>query len=111
MDAVGVKDLTPTGEDLVPVGLVPHVPHQLIVWGVEHVVQGHGELHHAQAGAEVPALHAHHIDDEIAELVAHLLQLVLGQLAQIVWQPDALEQGIMGLFAHVRSGSMQLEQR
>jgi hypothetical protein len=71
------------GEDLVAVGLVPHVPHQLVVGRIEGVVQGHGELHHAEAGTEVAALHAHHVDDEIAEFPAELFQPVFRQGAQV----------------------------
>ncbi len=100
---VGVEQFTPSGEDLVPVGLVSHVPNELVVGRVEDVVQCHGELHHAKAGAEVAALHAHHVDDEVAELLAHLIELRFGDRAQVRGNDDAIEQGVgAGGLAHGR---------
>ena len=54
--------LAPAGQDLVRVGLVADVPDQPVVRRVEHVVQGHGQLDHAQPGAEMPAGHRDRVD-------------------------------------------------
>ena len=43
------------GQDFVDVCLVAHIKDDLVLWGVEHIVQRQGELHHAQAAAQVPA--------------------------------------------------------
>ena len=48
--------LAPTGQDLVRVGLVTHVPHQAIVWRVEDVVQRDGQFDGAERRGEVPAV-------------------------------------------------------
>ena len=44
--AVGVEPLATSGQNLVAVGLVPHVPHDLVFRGVEGVVQGDGQFDH-----------------------------------------------------------------
>ena len=33
--------------------LVADVPRDLVLWGIEHVVQGHGQLNDSQRGAQV----------------------------------------------------------
>lgn len=65
----GVHEVSSSGENLVRVALVSHVPHDLIHWGVEHVVQRHRELDHAQRGAEVTPDLAHCVDGLPAELM------------------------------------------
>ena len=42
-------------EHLVRIALVRHVPHNLVVGGIEHVVEGHRELCHAQRRGEMAA--------------------------------------------------------
>ena len=102
VEPIGVEQFTPSGEDLVPVGLVPNVPNELVVGRIEDVMQRHGELHHTKAGAEVAALYAHHIDDEIAEFLAHLIELRFGDLTEVRRDVDALEQRVgAGDLVHV----------
>ena len=45
--AVGAEAVASSREDLVAIGLMPHVPHYAVVGGVEDIMQGHGQLHHA----------------------------------------------------------------
>ena len=71
------------GEDLVRVALVADVPDQAVVGGVVQVVQGHGQLDHAQARAEMTARAGHRLDQVVAQLVGDGLQLVLRQFAQL----------------------------
>jgi hypothetical protein len=47
--------LAATGQDLVRIGLVAHVPDHAVIRGVEHIVQRDGELHRAQVGRQVAA--------------------------------------------------------
>ena len=65
------------------VGLVTHIPDQLVVGSVEDIVDGHGQLHHAEAGTEVPRMLRGLLDDELPQLVAQLGQRPDGQFAQI----------------------------
>ncbi len=57
------------GKDLVRVALMAHVPDQAIVRRVEHVVQCHGELHHAKARAEMAAGAGHRLDQITAQFI------------------------------------------
>ena len=50
-----VDAVAAAGEDLVRIALVADVPDQAVVRGVVQVVQGDGQLDHAQPGAEVAA--------------------------------------------------------
>ena len=43
------------GQDLVGIALVAHVPDQPVVRGIEDVMQGDGEFHHAETRAEMTA--------------------------------------------------------
>ena len=47
--------LTPSGQDLVRVGLMADVPYQSIIRSVEHVVQCHGEFDRAQVRGQMSA--------------------------------------------------------
>ena len=60
--------VAPAGQDLVRVGLVADVPDQPVVRRVEDVVQGHGQLDHAQPGAEMPAGHRDRVDRLLPQL-------------------------------------------
>ena len=69
--------VAPAGEDLVRIGLMADVPDKPVVRGVEHVVQGHGQFDHAEAGAEMPAGRRNRVDGLGAQLVGQLTQLGL----------------------------------
>jgi hypothetical protein len=66
--AVGGKAVAPAGQYLVPVRLVAHIPHELVVGRIEDVVQRHRQLDYPQRGAEVPAVDAHRVDNKLAQL-------------------------------------------
>ncbi len=70
--AQGADAVAPAGEDLVRIGLVADVPDQAVVRRVEHVVQGHGQLDHAQPGAEMAAGDRHGVDGLLAQFVGQL---------------------------------------
>ncbi len=56
------------GEDLVRIGLVADVPDQPVARRVEHVMQRHGQLDHAEPGAEMAA----GVGDDLDQVVAQL---------------------------------------
>ncbi len=64
------------GQHLVHVGLMAGVPQEDVARGVEHAVQGHGELDGAEVGPEVPVPGAlDGVDDETTDLTGELLEL------------------------------------
>ncbi len=71
-----VEPLAPSRDDLVGVGLMAHVPDDLVPGGVEDVVQGEGELHGAQRRGEVAAVAGTGLDDDPADLLREDFELV-----------------------------------
>ena len=53
---VGVEVLASSGEYLVGIRLMPHVPYQPVVGRVVHVVQGYGQLYHAECRPEMSGI-------------------------------------------------------
>ena len=67
------------GEDLVRVGLVADVPEDLVARRVEQRVQRDRDLAGAEVGAEVAADLADRVDQQLADLLGDLRELVLGE--------------------------------
>ena len=82
----------PPGQDLVSIGLMPHVPHQPVVRRVEHVVQRHGQLDRAEVRREVPAGGGDRLDDEVAQFLDQLRQTPAIELAQVGRVADGFQQ-------------------
>ncbi len=97
--AQGAHQLAALGEDLVRIGLVADVPDQAVVRSVEDVVQGNGQLDHAEAGAEMTAGLADGIQQVLAQLVGQGFQVRLAQPAQFGRRRGAVEQGRGGALA------------
>jgi len=38
----GSEEVAPSGDDLVDVSLVAHIPDDLIPWGIENIMEGQG---------------------------------------------------------------------
>ncbi len=74
--------LATPGENLVRVTLMTYIPDQPVVRGVVQIVQGHGQLHHPESGAEVAAGLTYGIEQVFAQFIHHLLKLTGGQTSQ-----------------------------
>mmetsp|Transcript_9804 Transcript_9804/g.59680 ORF Transcript_9804/g.59680 Transcript_9804/m.59680 type:complete len:356 (+) Transcript_9804:959-2026(+) len=59
----GGHTIPPAGQDLVWVSLVAYIPNDPVFWGVENVVQGHGQFHHAQRRTQMTTRFGHGLDD------------------------------------------------
>jgi hypothetical protein len=82
----------------VRVALVADVPHELVARRVEDVVQGHGQLHHAEPRADVPPRARAHVDEALADLVRERAQVVAREGLEVGRRLDAVEE------RHGRSG-------
>ena len=98
--AQGAHAVAAARDDLVRIGLMPHIPHQPVMRRVEHGVDCHSELHDAQRCAEVAAGAGNDIDRLGPQLRRQLLELVDRQIAQIGRYPDPVEQRGPRLFCH-----------
>ena len=90
----------PAGDDLVRIGLVADVPDQPVLRRVEHVVQRHRELDHAQPGAEMAAGDRDGGDRLLAQLVGELAQLVGLQPTDVGRNVDGVEKRRLALPCH-----------
>ena len=90
--AQSLHALAASGQHLVTVGLVPHVPHDAVMRRVENVMQRDRELDGAEIGREMAARLAHRFKQERPQFIRELLQLPLVEPAQLVRIVDGLEQ-------------------
>ena len=81
------------GQQLVGVGLVAGVPHDVVRGAVEEPVQDHGQLHHPERAAQVAAGLGDGADDGLADLLAQLRQLVVSESLQVPGTPDTRKDG------------------
>ena len=51
--AVGAESLATSGEHLVPVSLMPHIPYDAVVWSVVDVMQRYGQFHRTQTRSKM----------------------------------------------------------
>ncbi len=72
VQAIGGKIVAASGQYLMAVGLVAHVPYELVVGRIEDIVQSYRKLNHAQASPEMAAVHRHIVDDILPQFVAQL---------------------------------------
>ena len=90
--AQGADALAPPGQDLVWIGLVADIPDQSVARRVEDMVQRHGQLDHAEPGAEMAAGDGDGVDRLEPELVGDLPQLGVVEGPQIGGVMDRVEE-------------------
>ncbi len=81
--AVGMEIVAATRKQLMSVGLVPHIPHNPVVGGVEHIVKGNSQLNRTHRRREMPRILSQGINKETPDVGTHLRQSLLRQQAQI----------------------------
>ena len=101
--AQGADPVTPAGDDLVGIALVPHVPDQLVLGRVEHIVDGDGQFDHAQPGPKVPARSADRVDHLGAQFIGELAKLFGLEAAEIVRRINLIEQRSVRRLIHPAS--------
>ena len=83
--AIGVKVVLAARQYLVAVGLMAHIPHYAVVGGIEHVVQGNRQFHHAQRRCEMTWIFGQFLNNVAAQLGAQPGQLSHVQTTQVAW--------------------------
>ena len=73
----GADAVAAAGQNLVWISLMADVPDQPVLGGIEHVMQGDGQFHHAKSGAEVASGHRHRVDGLSAQFIGNLPKLAL----------------------------------
>ncbi len=95
--AQGAELLPAPRQQLVRVGLMPHIPDELIRRAVEHVMQRDGEFHRPQAGRQMPSGARHRRDHHLADFLRQSRQLLPAQLLQIGRAVDPVQQLVFAL--------------
>ena len=67
--AYGVEPLAAACDDLVSIGLMAHVPDELVVGGVEDIVEREGKFDGAEAGSQMAGMSREGVDNILAQLV------------------------------------------
>ena len=67
------------GDQFVGVGLVTHIPDDLVPGGIEDVMEGKGELHGAKRGGQVAAVFGAGLDDDPADVLREDFKLLLAE--------------------------------
>ena len=76
---VGGKGFAPSGQYLVAVSLMAHIPDDAVVGSVVDVVQGDSQFHSSEAGCEVPRIAGYFFNDVLPQFFADFRQLVYAQ--------------------------------
>ncbi len=88
--------IAPTGQNLVWIGLMPDIPDQPIARRVEHIMQRHRQLDHAETGRKMPTGLRHRIHQAPPHLGCQGRQLGCRQRAQTTRRIDFVEQSVRG---------------
>ena len=67
--AQGIEAFPPSGQEFMGIGLMSHIPYDLVLRQVQGQVQGHGQLHGAQIGAQMPSGNADFLDQKPPDLL------------------------------------------
>ena len=93
----GVQLLAPACQDLVRIGLMPYIPNQPVVGGIEHIMQRNCKFYSAQSGGEMAAAGGNALDQKLAQFRApDRVNFAAGRLTQIRRRGNGFEQRIAG---------------
>jgi hypothetical protein len=85
------KGFFPARENLVRVGLVPHIEYELVVRSVEYIVQTGDEFHRTEAGRQVAGIAGAAFDDILPDLLAEVRKLFLAEFPQVRGRIDIVQ--------------------
>ena len=80
---IRVETVATTRQNLMRVGLMPDIPHQLILRCIKYIMQRHGQLNRAQRRCQVSRIMTERADNKIPQLVTNCRQRLLRQLLQV----------------------------
>jgi hypothetical protein len=106
--ADALHPIASTGEDLVGIGLVAHVPHQPIERGVVDVVQRHRQFDGAEPGGKMATGATHRTQQIFTQFVAQHGQSLEGQGSQL---DRRIREGQVGEIAYINAHIVTVIQR
>ena len=79
-----IKALFSACQDLVGIGLVAYVPHNLILWQIEGQIQPDGQFHHPEIRGEVASVLGGFLYDKLSDFGREFSELMIIQFLQIL---------------------------
>ena len=79
-----MKFIFSTGQNLVRVGLVSHIPDDLVFRAIHGGMERHGQLDHAEAWGEMPAVFRDDIANKRSDFTGKRFELRNGKFLQIL---------------------------
>ena len=73
-----------TGQDLMSIGLMAYIPHDLILWQIEGQIQPDGQLHHPEIRGEVASVLGGFLYDKLSDFGRKFSELMIIQFLQIL---------------------------
>ena len=82
--AQSIETVVAAGQQFVHVRLVPHVPDNLVVGRIEHIVKRKSQFHNAKARSQMTAMLGHLPNNGLANLRSQTVQLLDGAMFQVL---------------------------
>ena len=89
-----VKTIPPSGQQLVGVRLVAHIPDDLVSGRIENIMKGDRQFHHTQVRGQVPPGSRHGFNDLAAHLGGQSAHIVERQLFEVRRAVDLAQKGV-----------------
>ena len=90
--AKGIEPVAPARENLVAIGLMAHVPDQLVAGGIVEVVKGHNEFRGAERGAQMTPGIGGDLDNFVPHLTDNLREFLFTDFLEIFGTIYTVEQ-------------------
>ncbi len=75
----GAKLLLAPGQKLVCISLMPNVPDETVMGGIEYIMQCYGQFHHTETGGKMPAGFGNGAYDAGTNFLSQIEKLLIGQ--------------------------------
>ncbi len=88
----GAHTVTASGQYLMGIALMAHVPDQFITGHIEHMMQGHGQFNHPKPSAQMAARLGYRINHLCPNLISELLKLFRLKPTHIIRTTNLIKQ-------------------
>jgi hypothetical protein len=82
---LAMKVVTPTGNDLMGIGLVADIPDEAVIGGVKAVVERQSQFDCAEIGSEMSASLRERLKEKTSQICCQSLKLFYGEFLEISW--------------------------
>ena len=101
--SLGAEGFPAACQNLVGIGLMPHVEDYLVIWGIEDVVRTHNQFHASQARSQMPRVPGAYFYHILADFGAKLSELSLVKSPEVCGTVDSVQE-----FVHIRESALDV---